>query len=77
MWHHYVSDTSPPEAEYGGTFTRWIEGGGQRAEEKEAWRGGESLWLVEERPCGLEERYAVGALRLRQKKDEGFVLDLT
>jgi hypothetical protein len=24
MWHRYVSDTSPPEAEYGGTSTRWI-----------------------------------------------------
>ncbi len=24
MWHHYVSDTSPPAAEYGWTFTSWI-----------------------------------------------------
>jgi hypothetical protein len=24
MWHHYVSDTSPPAAEYGWTSTSWI-----------------------------------------------------
>jgi len=24
MWYRYVSCTSPPAVEYGGTFTRWI-----------------------------------------------------